>query len=109
VQYTSEQSVFLNDTYVKYGSARVGGRKFRDKRIPSRQTIQNLVEKLRKTGLLTDKKKKHKRRVHTEEKLDVTGARLEHTPRKSLTRLAQEIGVSKPNARKATKLLKLRA
>jgi hypothetical protein len=32
--------------------------------------------------------------VLTEEKLDDIGVRLEHTPRKSLKRLAQETGVS---------------
>jgi hypothetical protein len=31
-----------------------------------------------------DKKQRHKRRVLTEEKLDDKGARLKHTPRKSL-------------------------
>jgi hypothetical protein len=49
-----------------------------------------------------DKKTKHKRRVLSEEKLDDIGARLEHTPRKS----AQETGVSKSSARRATQLLK---
>jgi hypothetical protein len=67
---------------VKYGSAgkcrRKFRRKFRDKRVPSRQTIHNLVNKLRTTGLLIDKKQKPKRRVLTEEYLDDTGARLEH-------------------------------
>jgi hypothetical protein len=38
----------------------------------------------------------------------MTGARFQHTPRKSLTRLAQETGVSKSSARTATQLLKLR-
>jgi hypothetical protein len=47
----------------------------------------------------------HKRRMLTE-KLDGKGARLEHTPRKSLKRLAQETGVSKSSARTATQLLK---
>jgi hypothetical protein len=100
----SEQSVFLYVTHVKYGSARKCRRKFRDERVPSRQTIHNLVNKLR-TWPLTDKKQKHKRRVLTE-KLDAIGARLEHTPRKSLKSLAQENGVSKPSARTATQLLK---
>jgi hypothetical protein len=50
--------------------------KFRDERVPSRQTIHHLVNKL--AGLLTDKKLKYKRRVLTEEKLDDVGARLEH-------------------------------
>jgi ribosomal protein S19E (S16A) len=79
-----EQRVFLYDSYVKYGSAgkrrRKFRRRFRDERVPSRQTIRNLVNTLRKTGLLIDKKQKHKRRVLTEQKLDDIGARLVHTP-----------------------------
>jgi hypothetical protein len=66
-----------------------------------------MVTKLRTTGVSIDKKQKHKRRVLTEEKLDGTGARLEHTPRKS-QKLAQETGVLKSGARTATQLLKLR-
>jgi hypothetical protein len=38
----------------------------------------------------------------------MTGARLEHTPRKSLKRLAQETGVSESSVRMGTQLLKLR-
>jgi hypothetical protein len=89
------------DTYVKYGSAGKCRPKFRDERVPSRETIHNLVNKLTTTALLIDEKQKHKRRVLTE-KLDYIGARLEHTPRKSLKRLAQETGVSKSSARTAT-------
>jgi DNA-binding MurR/RpiR family transcriptional regulator len=44
----------------------------------------------------------------TEEKLEDIGARLEHAPRKSLERLAQETGVSKSSATMATQLLKFR-
>jgi hypothetical protein len=93
---------------VKCGSAKNCRRKFHDERVPSRQTIHKLVNKLRSTGLLIDKKQKHKRRVHTEEKLDDTRAIFEYTPRKSLKRLAPETGVSKPSARTATQLLKLK-
>jgi hypothetical protein len=53
-------------------------------------------------------KRKYKRRVLTEDKLDDTGARLEHATRKSLKRLAQETGVLKSSARRATELLKHR-
>jgi hypothetical protein len=60
------------------------------------------------TGLLTDKEQKRKRRVLTDEKLHATGARLEHTPRKSLKRLAQDTGVSQSSVRGATQFLKLR-
>jgi hypothetical protein len=86
VRYTLEQRVFLYDIYVKYGSARKCRRKFRctfrDERVPSRQTIHNLVNKLRTTGLLIDKKQRHQHGVITKEKLEKTGVRLEHTPRK---------------------------
>jgi hypothetical protein len=55
-----------------------------------------------------NRQEKNKRRVFTEEKSDDIGARLEHTPRKSLKRLAQESGVSTSSASRATQLLKLR-
>jgi transposase len=110
VRYISEQRVFLYDSYVKYGSDRKYlwkfRRKFHDEIIPSRQTIHNLVNQLRTTGLLIDKKQKHKRRVLSEEKLGTIGARLEHTPRKLLNGPAQETGVSKSSERTATQLLK---
>jgi hypothetical protein len=109
VRYTLEQRVFLYDTYVKYGSARKCRRKFRDDGVPSIQAIHNLVNKLRLMGLLRDKKQKRKCRVLTEGKLDDIGARLEHTPRKSLKRQAPETGVSKSSgARRTIQLLKLR-
>jgi hypothetical protein len=56
-------------------------------------------------GLLIDKRQKHKRQVLTEKLHDI-GARLEHTPRKSLKCLAQETEVSKCSARMETQLLK---
>jgi hypothetical protein len=55
-----------------------------------------------------DKKQRRKCQVHTDERLDNIGARLEHTPRKSLEYLAQEIGVYASSARRATHLLKRR-
>jgi RNA polymerase-binding transcription factor DksA len=62
---------------VTYRSAGKCRRKFRrnfhDERVRSRQTIHNSVNKLRTTGLLIDKKTKHKRRVLTE-MLDHIGA-----------------------------------
>jgi hypothetical protein len=42
------------------------------------------------------------------EKLDGTGAKLEHTPRKSLRCLTQEAGVLNSNSRTTTQLMKLR-
>jgi transposase len=70
---------------VKYRCARKCWQKFQRqfhyKRVLSKQTIHNLVNKLRAMGLLIDKKQKHKRRVLTEEKLDDIGARHEHAPK----------------------------
>jgi hypothetical protein len=110
--YTLEQCVILYDTYVKYRSAKKCRLKFHHKffyeRVPSRQTIHNLVKKFRSTGLLTDKEQKCKHRVLSEETFSDIWARIEHTPRKSLKHLAQETGVSKSCARTATQLLKLR-
>jgi hypothetical protein len=111
VRYILEQRVPLYDSQVKCGSAgnrrRKFRRKFHDESVPSRQTIHNLMNKLKTTGLIIDKKQKNKRRVITEEKLNDIGARLEHTPRESQKRLAQESGVSKSNAGTGTQLLKL--
>jgi hypothetical protein len=112
VWYTLEQLVFLYDTNVKYGSARKCWQKFwckfHNERVPSSQTIHNLVTKPTSTGLLRDKKQKHKFRVLTEEALDDIRARLEYTPSKSPKHLAQETGVSKSSVGMATQLLKLK-
>jgi hypothetical protein len=105
--YTLEQRVFLYDIQVKYRSARECRRKFRNERVPSRQTIQNLVNELRTTGLLIDKKQKHKRQVFTEQKFDDIGAIFEHTLTKSPKRRTQETGVPKSSTITVTQLLKL--
>jgi hypothetical protein len=111
VRYTLEKCLFLYYTYVKYVFAGKCRRKFRhkfhDERVPSRQTIHNLVNKLRTVGLFREETT-HKRHVLAEEKLDDIGARLEHTPEKSLKLQAQETGVSKSSARMPTQLLMLR-
>jgi hypothetical protein len=99
VRYPLEHYIYLCDICVKYGSARKRRwkfrRKFRTDKDPSRKTIHSLVNELRSTGILIDKKQKHKCRVFTEEKLDDIGARFEHAPRKSLKRLAQETKLKK--------------
>jgi hypothetical protein len=55
------------------------------KEFPADKQFNNLAYKL--------KERLFKRRMLTEEKLDDTAAISEHTPRKSLKRLAQESGV----------------
>jgi hypothetical protein len=65
------------------------------------------VKKVRSTGSFLDKKYTRQNAVLTEEMLDEIGVRLEHSPRKSLARLAQQAQVSKTTAGRATKNLHL--
>jgi hypothetical protein len=66
-----------------------------------------LVNKLKTTGSLLDKKLDRKQNVLTEQKLDDIAARLEPSPRKSLQQVAHETNVSKWSTQMATKLLHL--
>jgi hypothetical protein len=50
-------------------------------------------------GSVLDKKIKRRYHVLTKEKLDNIGARLEHLPRKSLIKLAQQADISVSSAR----------
>jgi hypothetical protein len=71
--------------------------------VPSTIDIHELINKVRSTGSLLGKKPAKKYCVLTEEKLDEIRARLEHTPQKSLRRLAQETSISKSSVAKVTK------
>ncbi|PSN46079.1 hypothetical protein C0J52_02269, partial [Blattella germanica] len=74
----------------------------------SSQVFQCLVCKVRETGAFTDKKWIRKRTVLTEEKLDDIAAYFEQSPHKSLSKLAQQVGVSASSVWNATKLLKFK-
>jgi hypothetical protein len=112
LRYILQQRVFVYDNFVKTESVGTVRRRFRDQfpdsAVPNRSCVHKIVNNLRETGSLRDKRNELKRQVLTEEKLDDIGARLENSPRKSLKRLAQEAGVSKSSARNATKLLILK-
>ena len=82
--------------------------RFPDIRAPHRDTVRKLVNRFREKGSVLDRKPQRTRHVLTEEKLDEIGQTLEHSPRKSLSRLSQETGVSQFSAWKATTLLKLK-
>jgi hypothetical protein len=58
-----ESEVYFRDTYVKCETARKCRRKLSHERVPSGQTIHNLVNKLGSAGLLIDKKQEHTHRV----------------------------------------------
>jgi hypothetical protein len=81
---------------------------FPGERFPCKRSTHNIVNKLKTTGSMLDRKPDRKRNLLTEEKLDDIGTRLETSPRRSLIRLAQETCVSEKSASRATKLLKVR-
>jgi hypothetical protein len=97
---------------VKKKSYKSCERKFRRRypgvRIPASSTILRLVKKVHSTGSFLDKKYTRQNAVLTEETPDKIGARLEHSPHKSLARLAQQAQVLKTTAWKATENLHLR-
>jgi hypothetical protein len=72
------------------------------------QIFRDWWKKVRSTGSFLDKKYTRQNAVLTEEMLDETGARLEHSPCKFLARLAQQAQVSKTTAWRATKNSHLR-
>jgi hypothetical protein len=67
-----------------------GIRRYPGVRIPASSTILRLVKKVLSTGSFLDKKCTGQNAAVTEERLNEIGARLEHSPRKSLARLAQQ-------------------
>ena len=75
---------------------------------PSRFTIHETVKKFESIGSVASKKRNRKRTVLTEETLHEIGASLEHTPTKSIPKLAQQMGISESSAHSATKLIKLK-
>lgn len=112
-KFSLNERVYIYKTYLKSRkSCAKTRRKFRNKfpnrPVPTANTIKNLSTKFNETGSVNNKKIVRRRHVLTEEKLDQIGERLEHTPQKSLNRLAQETGISKSSARTAAKLLKLK-
>ena len=76
--------------------------------MPYLSTIRRQAKIFKETGYVKNKKVNGRRHVLTEETLDETGDRLEHTLQKSLKRLLQETGASVSSLQRATKLLKLR-
>jgi hypothetical protein len=91
-----------------YTSSERFRRRYPGVRIPASSIILRLVEKVRSTGSFSNKKYTRQNAVLTKETLDENEARLEHSPRKSLARLAQQAQVSKTTAWRATKKLHLR-
>ena len=111
--YSTEQRVFLIELYAKYSSyikcRRKFQRKYPESDVPSKSMIERLVKKFHSTGSVLDLKKRRRRSILTEEKLDEIGCFLERNPGKPLAQLAAQSGVSLGSVYTATRLLKLRS
>jgi hypothetical protein len=111
VQNTVKTVHFLYKLYKKCGSAKKCWRKchptFPGNTIPSLTCIHIAINKVWSTGSLLDKIYAKRGCLLTEEKLNEIGARLQHTPQKSLRCLTQEPSISKSVIALSTKLLKL--
>ena len=96
--YTLQQRIFMYDSYVITSSCREVVRLFQANYpgmcVPSKEAVRLLVNKFRKMGSILDKKRNVKWHVHTEQKLEEIGERLENSPQKSLRRLAQGTDIS---------------
>ncbi|PSN34964.1 hypothetical protein C0J52_24959 [Blattella germanica] len=68
--------------------------KFPDVRAPHRGTVRNLVNRFRETGSVLDKTPKANNRVLTEKKIKEIEEKFRQNPGKSLSKLAQDTGVS---------------
>ncbi|PSN49850.1 hypothetical protein C0J52_14124, partial [Blattella germanica] len=83
-------------------------RKFPGFSVPNKSTIHHLVFKVRETGAFADKNPNHKRTLLTQKKLDDICACFEQSHHKSLSKLAEQVGVSVSSVWNATKLLKFK-
>ncbi|PSN39384.1 hypothetical protein C0J52_26134 [Blattella germanica] len=110
VKYTTEQRIFLVETYLlKKRSYDKTIRKFRHRfpgsTMPSRQYITQLFTKWHETGSILNKKRNRRKRVLTEETLADIQGRMAVSPRKSSRRLAQQCGISQRFALRGLKML----
>ncbi|PSN53166.1 hypothetical protein C0J52_18563 [Blattella germanica] len=110
--FTLAHCIFMYDSYVRTKYSREVTRLFKDRfpdiNAPHRDTVRKLVNRLRETGSVLDRKLSRTHHVITEEKLNEIGQTLQHNLRKSLNRLSQETNVSQFSAWRATRLLKLK-
>ncbi|XP_069683644.1 uncharacterized protein [Periplaneta americana] len=113
VRYTIEQRICLVESYLrtKKSLKRVEKcickfrHKYPESPVPTKSYVHALIRKLRNTGSVLNEKKVRRRSVLTKEKLADIQAKLQLSPRKSLRRLSQEVGISYTSAQRATKVL----
>jgi hypothetical protein len=75
--------------------------------VPSKFTIQRLVERFRETGSTGEKRRSGRHYVRSNDSLEDIRARLLQSPRESLKKLYQQTGIAYGSVQRATKRLKL--
>ena len=112
-EFSLRERVYIHNTYMKSRKSCSETRhkfrvKFPERPVNNPSTIRRQAKRFKETGSVKNRKTNPRRCVLTEETIDETGERLEHTPQKSLKHLSQKTGVSVSPVQRATKLLKLR-
>ncbi|PSN33311.1 hypothetical protein C0J52_21231 [Blattella germanica] len=107
-QFSISHRVFIYDSYVRTESARTVTRLFKknfpDVRVPHRRTVHFIVNKIRETGSLVNKRRRRRRKVLTEETLNDIGKLLEKSTKTSFNDLSQQTGLSYGSVQRAMKL-----
>jgi transposase len=80
---------------------------FPDSAVTSKSTIQRLVERFRETASIGEKRRSGRHSVLSNDTLENIKARLLQSPRKSLRKFSQQIGMTYGSVQRTTKRLKL--
>jgi len=102
MEYSTEQRVFIVEQFHRLNSyvlvQRAFQKRFKFRYTPSKPTISRLVQKFRQTGQVTNQHKGNSGRKHskcTPENVERVQAALAQSPKKSLRRASQQLGLSK--------------
>jgi transposase len=109
--FSQDQRVFVLEHYFSTRSYAEYQNAFRnsfpDSVVPNKSTIQCLVGRFRETGSIGEKRRSGRPSVLSNGSLEDIRVRLLHSPRKSLRKLSQQIGMTYGSIQRATKRLKL--
>jgi transposase len=106
--FSQDQSVFILEHYFftwSYAECQNAFRNsFPDSVVPSKSTIQRLVESFRETGSIGEKCRSGHPSVLSNDSLEDIRTRLLQSPRNSLRKLSQQTGMTYGSVQRATKV-----
>ncbi|KDR23996.1 hypothetical protein L798_07935 [Zootermopsis nevadensis] len=111
MSFSQAERVFIMEHYIKTNSytecQQSFVRSFPESRVPHKSTICRIAYRFRETGSVSDKKRSGRPSSLSDENLNDVKQYSEWSPRKSLTRLAQQTGLSYGTTQRCTRRLKL--